>query len=414
MSDLDVYLVGGAVRDDLLGLPIKERDWVVVGATPEQLHTLGYTPVGRDFPVFLHPQSKEEYALARTERKAGTGYHGFAFNAAPDVTLEDDLVRRDLTINAMARKPGGPLVDPHGGLEDLKARRLRHVSPAFAEDPLRVLRVARFAARYHWLGFTVADDTLALMRQLSDSGELATLAPERIWKETEKALTEQTPEVYFQVLEQCGALTVLFPELAALRGVPQPAAHHPEIDTLTHQYLALRVAAEMNLPVIARFAVLVHDLGKASTLPENWPQHIAHEMRGARLVGTLAERLRVPTEFRALGELTATWHTHAHRALTLRPATIWKLLRAFDVLRRPERFPLFLSACEADARGREGQAQQPYPQRTFLTGAAAAARDVDIDAVRESGKTGKALGDAIEQARIQAIREYQSAWQKSH
>lgn len=411
---LDVYLVGGAVRDQLLGLPVTERDWVVVGATPEQLHAAGYTPVGQDFPVFLHPHSKEEYALARTERKVGNGYHGFNFNAAPSVTLEQDLARRDLTINAMARRPGGPLQDPYGGREDLKARLLRHVSPAFAEDPLRVLRVARFAARYHWLGFRVAPDTLALMRQLSTSGELASLAAERVWKETEKALTEADPQVYFEVLEACGALQALFPELARLRGVPQPEAHHPEVDTLTHQFLALKAAADLALPLAARYAVLVHDLGKGQTPEANWPQHIAHEARGERLALALGERLRVPVALRELGALTARWHTHAHRALTLRPATIWKLLRAFDVLRRPERLPLFLGACEADARGRTGFADRDYPQHRFLLGAAEAARQVDVATLRTRGYEGKALGDAIERARVQAIKEYLKTWQKSH
>ena len=407
MSNIDRYLVGGAVRDALLGLPVKERDWVVVGSTPAQMHAAGFTPVGKDFPVFLHPDTREEHALARTERKSGTGYHGFTFNASPDVTLEDDLIRRDLTINAMARHAGsGPLIDPYNGIQDLKARRLRHVSPAFAEDPLRVLRVARFAARYHWLGFTVAPETLALMRSLSASGELETLAAERVWKETEKALGESRPDVYFQVLEDCGALTVLFPELARLRGVPQPEAHHPEVDTLTHQYLALRAAATMQLPLPARYAVLVHDLGKGLTPPADWPHHIAHEARGAELADALSERLRVPVALREMGTAMARWHTHAHRALALRPATIWKLLRAFDVVRRPERFPIFLAACEADARGRQGLEARPYPQRPYLLGAARAAADVDIDTLRAQGHKGKALGEAIEQARIRAIAQY--------
>ena len=414
MQQSQVFLVGGAVRDDMLGLSVHERDWVVVGATPEQMIEQGFRPVGRDFPVFLHPQSSEEYALARTERKAGIGYHGFTFNAAPDVTLEQDLARRDLTINAMARSYGGELIDPYRGQQDLKARVLRHVSDAFAEDPLRVLRVARFAARFHWLGFTIATETLALMRLLSTPEELLALSPERIWKETEKALNEPDPQVYFETLEACGALPVLFPELAALRGVPQPAAHHPEIDTLTHQYLALKQAAVMALPSVARFAVLVHDLGKADTPEAEWPRHIAHEHRGGKHIEALCERLRVPTEHRTLGLLTATWHTHCHRALELRPETVWKLLRALDYPRRPQRLALFAAACEADARGREGFADREYPQRQYLLGAAAASDHIDMSALRARGLEGKALGTAIERARIEAIREYQAQWRKSH
>lgn len=414
MQQQQVFLVGGAVRDDMLGLAVHERDWVVVGSTPEEMVNRGFRPVGRDFPVFLHPRTGEEYALARTERKAGVGYHGFTFNASPEVTLEEDLARRDLTINAMARAQGGRLIDPYHGQRDLKARRLRHVSDAFAEDPLRVLRVARFAARFHWLGFTIADETLVLMRQLSTPEELLALSPERIWKETEKALNERDPQVYFQTLEACGALAVIFPELAALRGVPQPAAHHPEVDTLIHQYLALAQAARMDLPGLARFAVLVHDLGKGDTPPAEWPRHIAHEARGGTPVSRLCARLKVPAEFRELGLLTATWHTHCHRALELRPGTVWKLLRALDYPRRPERLRLFVAACEADARGREGFAERDYPQAAYLLGAAAASDSVDVQALRDQGFEGKALGEAIEHARIKAIEEYRRQWQKSH
>jgi tRNA nucleotidyltransferase (CCA-adding enzyme) len=405
------YLVGGAVRDQLLGLPVTERDWVVVGATPEQMYARGYTPVGKDFPVFIHPSSGEEYALARTERKSGHGYHGFHFNASPDVTLEQDLLRRDLTINAMAREPGGPLQDPYGGLRDLKNRWLRHVSPAFAEDPLRVLRVARFAARFHWLGFRVADDTLALMGDLSQSGELDHLTAERVWKETATALMERDPQVFFQVLEQCGALTVLFPELARLRGVPQPAAHHPEVDTLTHQYLALKQSAKMGLPLTARFAVLLHDLGKGLTDPTDWPRHIAHEERSARLAEQVCARLRVPNECRDMAVLVARFHTHCHRALELRPDTLWKLFCSLDVIRRPERLEYFLGACEADARGREGLAERPYPQTALLRGAALAARELDIAGLRASGLAGPALGEAIDRARLQRIKEFRTSWQ---
>ena len=411
---VETYLVGGAVRDQLLGLPVTERDWVVTGATPEQMHDLGYRPVGRDFPVFLHPDSSEEYALARTERKQGHGYHGFVFNACPQVTLEEDLARRDLTINAMARKNGGGLIDPYGGLADLKARRLRHVSPAFAEDPLRVLRVARFAARFRWLGFRVADDTLALMGELARSGELDHLTPERVWKEMSRALMERTPSEFFRVLHACGALAVLLPELAALDGVPQPAQHHPEEDTLLHQYLVLDQCAAMQLPLTARFAALVHDLGKGLTPQSEWPKHIAHEARSARLARQVGNRLKVPNECQQMGVLVAEYHTHCHRALELKPATIWKLFRALDVLRKPERLEVFLGACEADARGRTGLEQAPYPQTDFLRGACDAARQVDVGAITAQGLEGKALGDAIQQARIHAIGEFRTSWQKKH
>ena len=403
-DNMDIYLVGGAVRDSILGIPPGECDWVVVGGTPEQMSERGYRPVGRDFPVFLHPQTGEEYALARTERKSGRGYHGFVFNTSPDVTLEDDLARRDLTINAMARRKGGPLIDPWHGLRDLKARWLRHVSPSFAEDPLRVLRVARFAARFHWLGFRIHPHTLALMRKLVEDGELEHLTAERVWKETATALMEEDPQVYFQVLEECGALAVWFPELAALRGVPQPEKHHPEIDTLTHQYLALKQAAQMQLPLTSRFAVLVHDLGKGLTAQQDWPQHIAHEVRGRKLAAAMADRLRAPRDCKEMGELAAEWHTHAHRALALKPATVWKVLKAMDALRRPERLEQFLGACEADARGREGLSEQPYPQADHLRRAARAAADIDIDALRARVEDGPKLGAAIEQARIAAIR----------
>ena len=401
---MKIWLVGGAVRDNILGLKVGEKDWVVTGTTPEAMLEQGFRPVGKDFPVFLHPKSGEEYALARTERKAGRGYHGFVFNTSTDVSLEDDLARRDLTINAMARAPGGPLVDPYGGLRDLKARWLRHVSPAFAEDPLRVLRVARFAARFHWLGFRVADETLQLMKKLVDDGELEHLTAERVWKETATALMEDDPQVYFQVLEDCGALAVWFPELARLRGVPQPPDHHPEVDTLSHQYLALKQAAKMALPLPARFAVLVHDLGKGETPPADWPRHIAHEARSAKLAAECAERLRAPRDCRDLGVLTGEWHTHAHRALELKPSTLWKVLKAMDALRRPERLEMFLGACEADARGREGLADRPYPQAAHLRAAARAARDIDIEAIRARVAEGPKLGAAIEQARIRAIK----------
>jgi len=410
---MKIYLVGGAVRDALLGLPVTERDWVVVGATPDEMQAKGFRPVGQDFPVFLHPKTQEEYALARTERKSGHGYGGFSFHAAPDVSLEDDLVRRDLTINAMAREEGGQVIDPFNGRHDLKARLLRHVSPAFAEDPLRVLRVARFAARYHWLGFRVADDTLALMRQLADSGELDYLVAERVWKETSRALMERDPQVFFQVLHACGALKVLFPELAALDGVPQPEKHHPEVDTLVHQWLCLEQASRLNLPLTARYAVLCHDLGKGKTPEEEWPRHIAHEIRSARLAKTVSKRWRVPKDAATLAALVAEYHTHCHRALELKPATVWKLLKTLDVVRRPERLEEFLLACEADARGRTGLEDRPYPQVDYLRGAAQAVRNIDVAALRKEGNEGPALGEAIEKARIHALSHYKSEFKKT-
>lgn len=403
------YLVGGAVRDHLLGRKVTERDWVVVGATPEDMAAEGFRPVGSDFPVFIHPDSGEEYALARTERKQGHGYHGFVFNADPSVTLEQDLERRDLTVNAMAREPGGALVDPYGGLQDLKARRLRHVSSSFAEDPLRVLRVARFAARYHYLGFFVAEETIALMRSLADSGELQHLTAERVWKETSRALMERSPQIYFQVLEQCGALNVILPELAALRGVPQPEAHHPEIDTLTHQYLALEQAQLLKLSLPARYAVLVHDLGKGTTPESEWPRHIAHEFRSKKLADKVSARLKVPRDCAQLGALVAEYHTHAHRALELRPETLWKLFRALDISRRAERLQQFIGACEADARGREGLSDRPYPQADYLRGAAAAALAVNVASLQAQGFTGAELGAELDKARVAALTEYKKA-----
>ena len=408
---MKIYLVGGAVRDALLGLPVTERDWVVVGATPDEMQAKGFRPVGQDFPVFLHPKTQEEYALARTERKSGHGYGGFTFHAAPDVSLDDDLVRRDLTINAMAQEEGGQVFDPFNGRMDLKARLLRHVSPSFAEDPLRVLRVARFAARYHWLGFRVADDTLVLMRQLADSGELDYLVPERVWKETSRALMERDPQVFFQVLHACGALKVLLPELASLDGVPQPEQHHPEVDTLVHQWLSLEQASRLNLPLTARYAVLCHDLGKGKTPEEEWPRHIAHEIRSARLAKTVSKRWRVPKDAATLAALVAEYHTHCHRALELKPATVWKLLKTLDVIRRPERLEDFLLSCEADARGRTGLEDRPYPQVDYLRGAAQAASNIDVAALRQSGIEGPALGEAIEKARIHAISEFKKTWQ---
>ncbi len=402
---MEFYRVGGAVRDRLLGRPAGDFDWVVVGATPEAMEAAGYRPVGRDFPVFLHPETGEEYALARTERKTAPGYHGFAFHAAPDVTLEEDLARRDLTINAMAETADGTLVDPFDGRADLAARRLRHVTPAFAEDPVRILRLARFAARFAPLGFTVADETRELMRTMVADGEVDALVAERVWAELEKALGEPAPGAFIEVLRDCGALAVVFPEIDALFGVPQPEKHHPEVDTGVHTLLVLEQAARLSEEPLTRFAALVHDLGKGTTPPTDWPRHIGHEGRGVGLVDALCERLRAPKAYRELGRLTAAEHTNAHRALELRPSTCHDLLMRLDALRRPERFERFLLACEADSRGRPGYADQPYPQADHLRRAHAAAAAVDPKPLAEQGYRGEAMAAALKRARIDAIKE---------
>ncbi len=401
---MQVYLVGGAVRDRLLGRPVKERDWVVVGASPQQLEKQGFVPVGREFPVFLHPETHEEYALARLERKVAPGYRGFTTQFSPDVTLEEDLRRRDLTINAMAETPSGEIVDPYGGRRDLEARLLRHVSASFIEDPVRVLRVARFAARYAPLGFRVAQETVALMRSMTESGELTALVPERVWQETERALGEPRPEVFFETLRECGALRVIFPELDALYGVPQPPRWHPEIDTGVHVMLALRYSAAAGAAATVRFAVLTHDLGKASTAPERWPSHRGHEEAGVPLIEGLCTRLKVPNGFRDLAVMTARHHAVVHRAAELRPTTVLKLLEATDAFRRPERFEEMLAACEADARGRTGLEAQPYPQRDYLLRARAVAAAVSLEASERQGLAGPAIGERIREKRLAAIR----------
>jgi tRNA nucleotidyltransferase (CCA-adding enzyme) len=401
---MQVYLVGGAVRDSLLGRPVKERDWVVVGASPQELERQGFVPVGREFPVFLHPQTHEEYALARLERKVAPGYRGFTTQFSPDVTLEEDLRRRDLTINAMAETPSGEIVDPYGGRCDLEARLLRHVSDSFVEDPVRVLRVARFAARYAELGFRVAEETVALMRTMTDSGELTALVPERVWQETERALGESRPDVFFETLRECGALQVIFPELAALYGVPQPPRWHPEVDTGVHVMLALRYSANAGASTAVRFAVLLHDLGKALTAPEHWPSHRGHEEAGVPVIEALCARLKVPNGFRDLAVLTARHHAAVHRAAELRPATVLKLLEATDAFRRAERFEEVLAACEADARGRTGLEAQPYPQRDCLRRARAAAAAVSLDENERQGLVGAAIGERIREKRLAAIK----------
>ncbi len=402
---MQVYLVGGAVRDRLLGRPVGERDWVVVGAVPGELTTAGYTPVGKDFPVFLHPQTKEEYALARLERKVAPGYHGFTTVFSPDVTLAEDLKRRDLTINAMAEDAAGHIVDPYGGQRDLKARLLRHVSDSFVEDPVRVLRVARFAARYADAGFQVAPETSALMAHMTASGEIAALTPERVWRETARALLEPRPEVFFQILLECGALAVLMPELAALSGVPQPAQWHPEVDTFVHVMLALAIAAERQASLAVRYAVLLHDLGKALTSKELWPSHQQHEELGVAAIEQLSQRLRAPNDCRELAVLTSLQHTLVHRAPQLRPATLMKLLTDTDALRRPERFGELLLACECDARGREGLAARPYPQAGYLRQVQAAAAAAALGPEERRGLTGLQIGAALQRQRLAAVTQ---------
>jgi tRNA nucleotidyltransferase (CCA-adding enzyme) len=401
---MQVYLVGGAVRDRLLGRPVKERDWVVVGASPQELEQQGFVPVGREFPVFLHPRTHEEYALARLERKVAPGYRGFTTQFSPDVTLEEDLRRRDLTINAMAETPSGEIVDPYGGRRDLEAKLLRHVSESFIEDPVRVLRVARFAARYAELGFRVAEETVALMRTMTESGELTALVAERVWQETERALGETRPDVFFETLRECGALRVIFPELEALYGVPQPPRWHPEVDTGVHVMLALRYSAAAGAPPTVRFAVLMHDLGKALTDPVRWPSHRGHEEAGVPVIEGLCARLKVPNSFRDLAVMTARHHAVVHRAAELRPATVLKLLEGTDAFRRPERFEEMLAACEADARGRAGLESQPYPQRDYLRRARSAAAAVSLDASERLGLAGPAIGEKIRKKRLAAIR----------
>jgi tRNA nucleotidyltransferase (CCA-adding enzyme) len=405
MRGMQVYLVGGAVRDRLLGRAVSERDWVVVGATPAGLERAGYLPVGRDFPVFLHPKTKEEHALARLERKVAPGYRGFTTEFSPDVTLEDDLRRRDLTINAMAEDSAGNIVDPYGGRRDLDARLLRHVSDAFVEDPVRILRVARFAARYAPLGFRVADDTLALMRKMVEDGEANALVAERVWTETEKALVEPCPDVFVSVLRDCGALRVVYPEIDALFGVAQNAKWHPEIDTGIHQLLALREAVKLGGGLAARFAVLMHDLGKGVTPAEILPAHHGHEDAGVALVEQLCTRVRVPNHLRELAVLMSRYHTHVHRAFELRADTLLKTLESCDALRRPERFADFLLACEADKRGRTGLENVPYPQREYFEKARAAAGAVALKPEERRGMSGEEIGQELRKRRIAALEE---------
>ena len=403
------YLVGGAVRDALLKLPVKDKDWVVVGATPQEMLDAGYQQVGRDFPVFLHPTSHEEYALARTERKSGFGYTGFSCYAAPDVTLEQDLLRRDLTINAMAQDDDGTIIDPYNGLSDLRMRILRHVSPAFNEDPLRVLRVARFAARYAHLSFRIADETMALMRDMTAAGELEHLTPERVWKETENALASRNPQVYFMVLRECGALKVLFPELDILFGVPAPAKWHPEIDTGIHVLMTLSMAAMLSPDLDVRFATLCHDLGKGLTPKHLWPRHHGHGPAGVKLVENLCARLKVPNELRDLAKLVAYYHYQIHTLPILKPQTIVKLFDAIDAWRKPQRIEQIALTSEADVRGRTTFEATDYYQGRLLREAWKAAQQVTNKEVIDAGFSGPAIREELTRRRIAAVEAWKNA-----
>lgn len=404
-TSVQIYLVGGAVRDKLLGLPVKDRDHLVVGATPEQMASLGYRQVGKDFPVFLHPKTQEEYALARTERKTGLGYGGFSCYAAPDVTLEEDLLRRDLTINAIAQGEDGELHDPYNGQKDIEARVLRHVSPAFVEDPLRVLRVARFAARFAPQGFSIAPETLALMQEIAAGPELGALTPERVWQELDKVLGCEQPQVFFEVLRQVNALQALMPEIDALFGVPQPAKWHPEIDTGLHTLMVLEQAARLTRDKAVRFAALVHDLGKALTPADMLPKHHGHGQKGLEPIRNLCERLRVPSEYRDLALLVCDQHQNIHNLAELKPATIVKIFDKADFWRKPERLEQLALACEADARGRSGLEQAPYPQAQALRQLFAVASAIDVKPIVAAGHKGPAIRDELSRQRIAAVRQ---------
>ena len=397
---METFLVGGAVRDHLLGLEIIDRDWVVVGGTPEQMINMGFKPVGKDFPVFIKPGSGEEYALARTERKTAKGYQGFAFNTSPNITLEEDLERRDLTINAMAQAPDGSIIDPFNGQTDLKAKTLRHVSDAFIEDPVRILRIARFAARFD---FEVADETMQLMKSMVENGEVDALVAERVWAEFHKALSTERPRKFIEVLYDCGALARILPEVHALFGIPQPEQHHPEIDTGIHTLMVLEQACILSSDPIVRFADLMHDLGKAKTPKDEWPRHIGHEQLGVAVIHGLCKRLRVPTKFRELACIVSEYHLKMHRLSELKNTTILKLRESTGSLRDEQRAKHFVFACEADARGRTGLENRDYPQRDLFFSYLAAANSVDSQAIAKQFDNGAAIKDAIRRARIQAI-----------
>ncbi len=400
---MQVYCVGGAVRDELLGLPVKDRDYVVVGATPEQMVAQGYRPVGKDFPVFLHPVTHEEHALARTERKTARGYKGFQVYADPDVTLEQDLARRDLTINAIARDEAGNLIDPYQGARDIGDRVLRHVSPAFVEDPVRILRVGRFASRF--AEFQVAPETLALMREMVENGEVDALVPERVWQELAKGLMEAVPSHMFLLLRACGALERILPEVDRLFGVPQPPLHHPEIDVGVHVMMVVDYAASRNYSLPVRFAALTHDLGKGTTPRDVLPRHIGHEERSVDLVRDLCRRLRVPNDCRDLALIVAKFHGKAHRCEEMRPDTLLRLLQDTDAFRQPERFTAFLQACECDSRGRLGFEERPFPQADYLLGLLRAAQSVNAGEIARQHGDSERIREAVYQARLQAIKE---------
>lgn len=416
---MKVYLVGGAVRDQLLGLPVKDRDWIVVGAAPATLLSLGYQQVGKDFPVFLNPKTKEEYALARTERKSSAGYTGFICDFSPTITLEQDLIRRDLTINAMAQSEDGEIIDPYGGKQDLENRILRHISRAFSEDPLRVLRVARFAARYHYLGFKIASETLSLMAELAQSEELQHLTAERVWLETEKALNEKNPEIYFETLHKTGALRVLFPEIDALYGVPNPVKHHPEVDSFIHTMLVLKQAVNLteNNPILnksaVRFAAICHDLGKALTPKNILPHHYGHEQAGIKPTRSLCKRLKVPSYFQELAELTCEFHTHIHKAFELRAETVITLFNRFDVWRKPQRFQEFLQVCLADTRGRTGFENKDYPQIDYINQLLQAANEVDVRQIIADGFEKQEIRNELTKRRILAVKQTKANYPKN-
>jgi tRNA nucleotidyltransferase (CCA-adding enzyme) len=399
------YRVGGCVRDHLLGLPTNDIDWVVTGATPQQMLAAGYKSIGRDFPVFLHPESRQEYALARSERKTGPGYRGFEVNADPTITIEEDLLRRDLTVNAIAEDEQGNIIDPYGGRQDIEARCLRHVSPAFAEDPVRVLRIARFAARFHPLGFHIAEETCALIREIGESGELEALVAERVWSELSRALDENNPSVFITSLRECGVLVRLFPEIDALFGVPQNAKYHPEIDTGVHLMMALQASAALGHDNEIRFAVLMHDLGKATTPANILPSHHGHEARGVKPVKAFCKRWRVPRAHTELAVITTELHLLAHRAMELNASTLLKLFTRADSLRKPGRFVKMLEACRADLRGRIGCEDDSYPQAGFLAGLSDKLRTMDISAIQQQGLSGNAMGQAIHAARVSVIKQ---------
>lgn len=409
---MQIYLVGGAVRDSLINYPSSENDWVVVGATPEQMTDLGYKPVGQDFPVFIHPKSGEEYALARTERKSGHGYKGFEFYTSTEVSLEDDLIRRDLTINAMAQDNKGNIIDPFGGQKDLKNKLLRHISEAFTEDPLRVLRVARFAARYAHLGFSVAAETMDLMKSIVAKGEMEFLVAERVWKETSRALSEQSPQVFIEILKECNALEILFPEIDALFGVPQRADFHPEIDTGIHTLMALKASTKLSDCDAIRFAVLVHDVGKAITPKNVLPSHSGHEKRGLPLVKTICDRLAVPNKHRQLAMLVTEFHLHSHKALELKPSTLLKLFQSIGAIRSPNKLVDFLTCCEADIKGRAGFEDVTYHSKNYLLAALDAVKKVDISELVAQGLTGAEIGKQLNQRQIKQLTDFKIEYGK--